>query len=673
MLQDARAQLQRATELHQAGQLEDAIGIYRRLAKAPGAGFEIHRLLALALLQAQRPREALIAARRVIEVFPGSGQGQVLLGAAHLALGEGVRALAAFEAAEHSADAPAEARFMAGNALCTLGRLAEGVARYNAVLADDPRAVEALANRALALSRLGHAEAALADFEALVAMQPWIPMHRLSLASAYLEMARFPEAVREADEALRQAPRLAEAHYLKAQALAGQCRYDAAREAIRKAIALEPHQAGFKVALSWIERHAGAPDRALVLCDAMLAEDPANRGALHERAEVRRLKGDLRGALDDLETAIAGGGAVAPILVSTAGLLGELGRPQEMRAAIDAALQVDPHYPFARHARSLDELAQGRWDSGWADHESRARLLPPAFLPLGFPRWDGSEPVSDLVVVGEGGLDDLLLFGRLLRRLAERGIAARLVCEPRHAALLGRIDARIPVVRDLGGITPGTPGLRWAPLASLPLLLGPDPAAWPGTPYLTAPPERIARWSHRWEGGLAVGIQWRGSPGVRGEAGDSVPLAAFAPLAALEGVTLVSLQQGAAADEIDAVPFGLRILRFDPELDADGSLLDTAGLMQHLDLTVTVDGALAHLAGARGHPGFVALKAVPRGWAWGRAGEGSVLYPSLRLFRQEGSAAQAGDWTAVFERIAEAVRVRLDGRAAPGVAARSIG
>ncbi len=658
MLQDARAQLQRATQLHQAGQLDDAIGIYRRLIKASGSPLEIHRLLVLALLQAQRPKDALAAARRAAEAFPKAGQSQLLLGAAHLALGEAARALAAFEAAEESPEALAQARFMAGNALCALGRFAEGVARYDAVLADDPRAVEALANRAVALNRLGRTTEALADFQALVAMQPWVPVHRLSLAGAFLELARFREAAAAADEALRLAPSLAEACYLKAQALAGDLKFDAARETMRKAIALEPEREGFKVALSWIERHAGAPEAALALSNDVLADNPANRGALHERAEVRRLTGDLKGALADLESAMDQGAPVAPVLVAMAGVLGDLGRPEEMRATIDAALAVDGRYPLALYARGLDALAHGRWEEGWADCESRAQLLPPPFRPLAFPRWDGREPVSELVVLAEGGLGDQILFARLLRRLAEQGIPARLVADARHAPLLGRVDARIPVSRDLGDLDPAAPGLRWVPLASLPLLIAPDPATWPKAPYLTPPPERVARWSHLWDGSFAIGIQWAGEAAGQGAAVDSVPLAAFAPLAGLEGVTLVSLQRGAAAAQLDAVDFGSEVLRFDGELDRDGSLLDTAGLMQHLDLVVTVEGPLAHLAGARGKPAFVALKAVPR-WPWGRSGDATALYPSLRLFRQTRADTHGGDWTSVFEQIAAAVPARL--------------
>jgi hypothetical protein len=132
--------------------------------------------------------------------------------------------------------------------------------------------------------------------------------------------------------------------------------------------------------------------------------------------------------------------------------------------------------------------------------------------------------------------------------------------------------------------------------------------------------------------------------------GRSVPLDMFAPLAGLDGVELVSLQHGFGAEQLDTCPFGARVARLGPDWDADGTFIDTAAILQHLDLVVSVDTSLGHLAGARGRPALLAVKAAPD-WRWGRAGERSPVYPSLRLVRQE----TPGDYAGVFARIARMV------------------
>lgn len=684
---DARADFSRATELHRQGRLDEAIEIYRRLSRVEPV-FEVQRLLVFALLQTRRFKDALQVARRTREAFPSLAGAHVLLGATFQAGRTWDKALSAYEAAAVLDPALGEAHYLAGNVLMALGRFPEAVARFDRVLALDPRAAEALANRATALSRAGRPQEALADCEALTAMQPWSPLHWISRAGTLLELGRFEEVVAAADEARRLDPKSADAHFMRGQGCLGLGDVEGARAAFAAALAAAPDHVAWAAHLSGVLRHQGAIEEALAVCDAALGRDPTCAAVLLERAEAKRARGDLAGALADAKAAVALDPRFAPAHVAVAALKLDLGDAEGGARATAAALAADPDLPPARYMSATEHLAHGRWAEGWAAYEARAEMMPPADLPLPFPRWDGREPVDELIVHGEQGIGDLIQFGRLVRLLADRGIRARLLTEARHVPLLARIDARVPVVADLAPLDAGRPGLRWVPLASLPGLIAPDPATWPAAPYLTAAPERVARW-RPWrlralpeapppdpapDDGTAapaeqalppeaappapvaeprpprlrIGINWQDNPSPAVDVG-SVPLAAFAPLAALEDVELVSLQRGYGEAQIDEVPFGARIVRLADDRDADGTLVDTAGILQHLDLVVTCDSALVHLAGARGRPAFLALRAVPD-WRWGRAGERTALYPSVRLFRQ----SRPGDWDEVFARIAQA-------------------
>ncbi len=674
MSHDARAAFSRATELHRQGKLDDAIEIYRRLNRSQPA-FEVQRLLVFALLQAGRSKEALAAARRARESYPGEADAFVLLGAALQANRALEEALAAYEAAAQRAPDLGEAHYLAGKLLSLLGRQGEAIVRFDRVLALDSRATEALAYRAAALLHVGAQARALADYETLTAMQPWHPEHRLGLAEVLLRAGRFADAVAQADEALRSPSVAAEAHLFRGRGLLGLGQCAAARSAFEAAVALAPGELAWRADLSRLARVEGAPREALSICNAAIALDPHCVPLLAERAEARRDLGDGNGALADARAAIALDPGFAPAQVTLAMLEADFGRRPQADAALAAAMAADPSDPQVRYLAAAEHLAHGRWSAGWADYESRVALVPPSFRPLGFARWDGVEPVDELIVLGEQGLGDHLMFGRLLRLLVDRGLRVRWLVASRHVVLLRRIDARVSVVSDLDGLDLAAPGLRWVPMGSLPGLIAPDPATWPKPPYLTADPERVARWRTlgcdpapppaETEGDgpaeapepvpeparFRIGICWQGNPSPLVDVGRSVPLAAFAPLARMEGVELVCLQWGPGLEQLAQVPFADRVLRLPEGRDADGSFVDTAGVLQHLDLVITCDTSMSHLAGARGRPTFVLLRAVPE-WRWGLGDAHTVFYPHLRLFPQQ----RAGDWSEVFTRVVAATR-----------------
>ncbi len=168
-------------------------------------------------------------------------------------------------------------------------------------------------------------------------------------------------------------------------------------------------------------------------------------------------------------------------------------------------------------------------------------------------------------------------------------------------------------------------------------------------PYLAAETERSERWKSRLpQDKVCIGIAWQGNPGYPEDHLRSIPLAAFEPLAKLAGVQLVNLQLGLGSEQIEVLKERVPLLDLGPEFDADGAFLDTAAVMMSLDLVVSADTSIAHLAGALARPVWVALP-LGSDWRWLRDRDDSPWYPTARLFRQE----QAGDWGDVFARMAE--------------------
>lgn len=653
MQRDPRSQFGRAAALHREGRLDEAITLYRMAARASPGVFEVERLLALALLQSGRLKEAHAVARKSRDRHRANPHAYLLMGAVLQAEAKWDRAFEAFRKAATLDPGLAEAAYLSGTALARMGRLEEAAASHDRALAIDPALDEARANRAALLARLGRPGDALADCELLLERHPHDPRHHLGRAGALMALARPAEALASAQAALERVPKHADAHLLKGQALLALGDLAGGRDAIVQASLLAPGEPAISIALMGCERALGNLEAARALGEGVAARGHASAGLWRELVEVRRALGDGEGALDAANLALAVDPRAPAVLAAKARLLNDAGRPEEARRLADAALALDPDLPMARWLRSVDDLAEGRWQPGWEGYESRAALQPPPYRPLPFARWDGGAAPRELVVLGEGGIGDMIQFGRLVRLLADRGVATRLLVPPRHVPLLSRLDARVPVAGDLAGLDLDAAGLCWTPLASLPRLLSPDPALWPRPPYLTADPARVARWAGMFADRFTVGICWRADADGEADPGRSIPLDLFAPLAALDGVELVSLQGESGDAELDASLFGGRIARLGPGWDGEGTFVDTAALLQHIDLVVTCDASLAHLAGARGREALVALKAGAD-WRWGRAAEESVFYPSLRLVRQE----TPGDFAAVVMHIARRVAER---------------
>jgi tetratricopeptide (TPR) repeat protein len=322
-------------------------------------------------------------------------------------------------------------------------------------------------------------------------------------------------------------------------------------------------------------------------------------------------------------------------------------------AAYQEAQQIEPDNADAHFNSALPLLLKGELEDGFRAYEWRLRVDSVKFAR----RHPGKELLADLNVKGrtillqaEQGLGDTIQLCRYAPLLADAG--ARVILEvPRSMLrLFGTLPGRV-ILHVQGAPLPDIDA--YLPLMSLPHLFGTTLASIPSRfPYLFAEPQACARWRERiGSHGFKIGITWQGNPDAAAEKGRSAPLVAFAPLAAITGVRLISLQKTHGLDQLDSLPAGMQVETLGDDFDTGpDAFTDTTGVMMNLDLIVTVDTSIGHLAGALGRPVWIALQKVPH-WVWMLERSDSPWYQSVRLFRQ----AVRSEWDVPFAAMAKEI------------------
>ena len=522
-----------------------------------------------------------------------------------------------------------------GCLLLSLGRTPEANECFRAAVVVNPKDLRALANLGNALLKASEPLQAAECLERALSIRPDDPLALCNLGMVRLAQGKYQDAADLFTRVIAIDSTLADAHYGLGSARRKSRRFFQALASFDHGIALAPNPGGY------LERgdvliELGRTGDALGNYEQALALRPGSATAWHGRGFALEL----------------------------------LGRTDEALDSYQRALSLEPNLAQARWNLGLLRLLLGDFRTGWALFESRFdldnRKIAPARV-LDCPRWRGTEslPGKRILVYpdpGETGLGDTIQFCRYVKMLDAAGAEVMFEVEPRMKALLTSL---LPGSRL---IVPGDPlgALDYhCPLMSLPFAFGTMADSIPAEPsYLKAEPERIARWAHRLPetAGLRIGIVWRAT--AKHEtvtlAGRSIHLQQLELLFVHRDIVLVALQKGDGTEELEHVTFRDRIVSFGDALDeGSDAFLDTAAIMMNLDLVITVDTSVAHLAGALGVPVWVALK-TPCDWRWQRDRLDCPWYPTMRLFRQRSPR----DWSTVIEHMASRLRdVELVGRA----------
>jgi tetratricopeptide (TPR) repeat protein len=510
---------------------------------------------------------------------------------------------------------------------------------------------EALLSRGLRLAEQGRTAEAVAVFEQAAQAQPRSARARHNLGIALAQLGRHAEAVAALEEALRLRPDYAEACFNLGNALRELGRADEAIARFRQALQLRSDHANAANNLGLTLTEAGRAAEAVEPLRQAVALQPGMKEGQNNLGLAYADLGRFAEAEACYQTALRLDPGYVEAHTNLGSACKEQGRLEEGLVCYQQALWLEPESPVAHYNRALAWLQQGDYERGWLEYEWRWRRRQARPRHTSQPRWEGSPLAGRTILLWrEQGLGDTIQFVRYAALVSRQG--GRVVVE--CPACLVPLLSRCPGIDVLVTENQPLPQLDvQAPLLSLPALLKTTLASVPAlVPYLHAEPERVTAWRTRLGARRAfrVGVVWQGNPYFRGDRHRSFPLASLAPLAAVEGVQLVSLQKEHGLEQLRAERgFPITVLE---GLDASGgAFVDTAAVMRCLDLVVTADTAAAHVAGALGVPVWLALSRAPD-WRWGLSGETTPWYPSMRLFRQ----GQLGDWRSVFASMATALR-----------------
>lgn len=506
----------------------------------------------------------------------------------------------------------------AASALHQAGRLAEAEPLYRAVLDAEPARFDALHLLGVLRQQQGRSAEAAELIAAALAQRPDDPVALTNRSAALNALRRFDEAVASCDKALAAKP-------------------DHVAALNNRALAL---------------KEMGRTHEALASCDRALRLKPDYADAHNNRGLVLQALRRFDEALKSYDTALSLNPSHLDALNNRGIALFEAKRLDDALACFERALAIAPNHPHAHWNRAQVLLLSGDLARGWAEHEWRLASNPGLVRNFDKPLWLGDASVAGKTVLlhAEQGLGDTIQFCRYATLVAARG--ARVVLEVQRplielmktlagpAAAVARGDALPPF--DLH-----------CPLLSLPLAFKTDLDTIPAdVPYLRAP-----LGATDWDARLGakrprIGLVWSGNPGHKRDRDRSIPFYALLPLLDLD-TTFVSLQKEVRpADAAVLKQTGTVI----DAADALTTFAETAALVAALDLLITVDTSVAHLAGALGKPVWLLLPQVPD-WRWLMEREDSPWYPSARLFRQDATRA----WGRVIVRVRDALRESIAG------------
>ena len=519
----------------------------------------------------------------------------------------------------------------------------------------NPANIEAWHERGGLLFALGRLEDALQSYDRVVAMRPDLPQPHDNRGLVLQHMGRYGDAIDAHTASIGRDPSFGIAHVRRALALREFGRFDQALADAERGCSLMP---GAPIALNTMAmalNDVGRLDEAIAVYERAIGVQPNFVEAINNLGNALHDLGHYEAAISQFDRALELRPDYPEALCNRGLSRQELGLLSGAMQDLDAALRARPGFAEARKRRGALKLLQGDFNGGWEDYDACVDALGRRDVAngsaYGIPLWRGESLAGKSILLTEpNGFGDVIQYWRFVPELIRMGADVAFQGNPALFALLGSSAWQIRLIPDGGPV--GGFDYR-SQLWSIPRVLRFDPLGQECQhAYLHHDPSRVGRWSSCVEGGqFNVGICWQGRPDRKIDAGRSIPLRAFEPLSTMPGVRLISLQLGDGLDQLKQLPSGMSVISPGDGFDqSGGAYLDTAALMSQLDLVVSSDTSVAHLAGALGRPVWLGLRWMPE-WRWMLDRSDTHWYPSMRLFRQP----KPKDW----ERVMEDVRVAM--------------
>jgi tetratricopeptide (TPR) repeat protein len=691
--------MKRAVAAYEHGRLGEAGDLARAVLVVRPDYFDALHLIAVINARQRRFEEALASYDRALALQPDHFPALTNRGVTLHQLRRFDEALASYDRALAVRSDYAEALFNRGITLGELGRFEGALASYDRALALQPRQADAFTNRGDALRQLKRFDEALASYDQALAVEPDY-FDALSNRGVTLhELKRFPEALANHDRALALRPDHAGALNNRGITLHELKRFDEALASYDRTLALQPAQAEafsnrgnalrklkrFNEALaSYDQALALKPDyfdalnnrgvtlyelkrfpEALASYDRALALRPDHIAALTNRGVTLHELERFDEALASYDRALALRPDYAEAFFNRGVTLHLMRQVDEALVSYGYALTLNPDYVDGHFNKALLHLLKGDYETGWREYEWRWRRWKEenftAKRDFTQPLWFGQTAIEGKTILlhAEQGFGDTIQFCRYAPLVAGRG--ARVLLEV-PLQLKDLMVSLAGVAEIIAGQDKRPDFDLHCPLLSLPLALGTRLESVPAqVPYFTVPPESLRKWASTAgpNRSLRIGLVWSGGSGHKGDAIRSISLRSLLPLADL-GAELVSLQKEVRGDDATVLKERGDIVHFGDELN---TFADTAAVIANLDLVISVDTSVAHLAGALAKPVWILLPFLPD-FRWLLDREDSPWYPTARLFRQQAP----GDWSGVISRVVIEVEKAVAGLSQHGSA-----
>ena len=550
-----------------------------------------------------------------------------------------------------------------GSALLSLGRASEAISSFENALKINASYFEAHVSRAIALRALNRFDGAIESYKRALELRPGDATALNGMGNVLRIVGRLNAALTCYEGALIARPDYAKAHHNRGSVLASLDRVGEALASFMRAILHEPKYVDAYISRAHLLFHCG--DAAGAVADfsmaielgADTAEIYYGRGlAFYEMSLIEDAEGDFRRAVSlqpDFAAAYNNLGVVQK----------ELQRLDQAMKSYDLSISLDPINPSPAFNKALCQLLAGNYVEGWAGYEKRLELptANPSNSALPGIRWSGAQCLENktILLYAEQGLGDTIQFCRYIPMVTALGAKIILQVQWPLRRLLSTLAG---VVYALGPDDIPPPCDFHCPIMSLPLAFRTHPAMMPRkVKYLDVDSKTREFWRFRLQtlNGLKVGLIWAAGTRPALDRGAkvlnerrSIPLGVLAPILSLPGVSFISLQKGIPSQEAFFLREHFEIY---DHMALASDLLDTAGIIDNLDLVISVDTSVAHLAGALGKAVWL-LNRFDTDWRWSLHTEDSVWYPSMRQFRQP----NAGEWLPVVLQVRSALSSEIE-------------
>jgi tetratricopeptide (TPR) repeat protein len=667
--------------------------------------------LAMALEASGSADEALRQYRTVAQTRPDFSPAHNNMGALLSSLERYEEAIACFRRAIGQSPNSADFHYNLANALSRSGKCEQAIYEYRESIRLNTQIPEAYNNLATALSALGRHEEALVELTHALALRtdyaeaqanqvtieqsmrdaglaeddPDRPMPTLRLpvsatpaqwcerGSQFQSAGRMDDATQSFTQALALDPDFAAAYFGLGFSLLMQEAYEEAGRYYEQGLLVDDSDAAAWNNLGSIYTALERWEEAVACYESALQIDPAYANAHYNLGNVYKEVGQPQDASACYRRAMYIDPQLAEAHINLGVVLADQHRLTESVVSHSRAIQIRPEDPEAHLHRAFTWLLAGDWEQGWDEYEWRFRYdVNPRDFP--FLAWSGRNLTEKTILIfGEQGVGDEVMFASCLPDLIGTAAQCVIECDPRLVPLFSRSFPLADVVgRPLTIEDAQAYGIDvQASAGSLPRFLRRNPDAFPQRRrYLAACPIKRSRWRDRYAqlgSGLKVGIAWRGGGTPFTKRRRSTLLAQWSGVFAVPGVQFVNLQYGDCAAELAAAKETLGVtIHHWPDADPLKDLDDLAAQIAELDLVISVDSATVHLAGALGVPVWTLLHYSPN-WRWLLGREDTHWYPSMQLARQP----EFGNWTPVFESIAESLGLLATSRASKTTSERS--